>query len=352
MRLGVLVRSKEKTELFLKKGQIHQAIEMQEKSSNFGIKVKIIELKKTINFEKIKKEIDMVYDKCYTLSQDEREILKNFHQKCKDSNLPIFNDYEFLKIVGNKWKMHKFLRNEVKIKSYLIDTFFYNKKNFSKLFKLYPFLILKPAYGQEGIGVIEIKKTKDGFLERHKIEDGKTCKIISHKLKTFSDIESLILKLWRNNIYIVQPKIESAKFKGRVFDIRVTLQKNKKWEISGIGARAASKGSFLCNIGAGGEMFDGEKIIKIVFQKNAKTIIKNLKTTSIKIGQFLEKSIKGIVAEMGFDFMIDKKGKIWLLEINSKPSHEIFYKKEMEIVREKMTLWPMTFAKKYYANKK
>ncbi|MDD5551546.1 MAG: YheC/YheD family protein [Candidatus Pacebacteria bacterium] len=352
MTLGILVRSKPAVLAYSEKGQINQAVEMAKNAKIFGIKIKIIDFEDFRNFGKIKKTTDIIHDKCYSQRKEEKIIFKNFHKKCKKEGLPIFNDYGLIRVVGNKWKLNEFLKDKESIKECVVPTFFYDKKKIRKLLKTYGTLILKPIWGQEGTGVIEIKKNNGFFLASYKKREGGEFKIKTEKLKNLQDIESVILELWRNNNYIIQPKINSAKFENNVFDIRLTLQKMKDWEIGGIGARVAGKGSFLCNIAAGGEMFNGEYAIGKVFPQKKDNIIKKIESTAIEIGEFLEKEVDGIVAEIGFDFMIDEKGRAWLLEINSKPSPEIFYKKELEKMRRKMTFWPILFAKYYYGNKK
>lgn len=352
MTLGILVRSKLGVFSYFEEGQIHQSVEMEKNAKNYSIEIKIIDCEYIRNFEKVKKTIDIIHDKCHSQSKEEKLFLKKFHKRCKKEGLPIFNDYELIRIVGNKWRLNDFLKEKKSIKECVIPTFSYHKKKIRKLFETYGTLILKPIWGQEGTGVIEIKKNDRFFLASYKKRDGKEFKIKTEKLKNLSDVESVISEIWRNNNYVIQPKINSAKFKNNVFDIRLTLQKMKDWEIGGMGARVARGGSFLCNIAAGGEIFDGEYVIKKVFPQKRKEIIRKLKSTGVKIGKLLEKAVDGIVAEIGFDFMIDKKGDIWLLEINSKPSPEIFYKKELEKTRKKMTFWPVLFAKYYYGNKK
>lgn len=352
MVLGILVREKAQTLFYFKKGQINQAVEMKKFGKDYGVKVKIIDLKETKYFKKIKKEVDLIHDKCYSQKKEERKLFIEFHKKCKKEKVPIFNDYELIKIVGNKWRLNNFLKNKKTLKTYLVPTFFYNIKNINNLIKSCGDLILKPIWGQEGKGIINLKKGGKIFWASYKRKENGKIKIKNKKLKNFSDVGFLIKEVWRNNNYIVQPQIDSLKFKNNIFDIRLTAQKMDRWEISGIGARVAGSGSFLCNIAAGGEMFDGEYVVGKSFPTKAKEIIEELKLTAKKTAKLLEKNIDGVVAELGFDFMIDKKGKIWLLEINSKPSPEIFYKKEMENIRKKMTLWPICFAKYYYENKK
>ncbi len=351
MTLGILVRKKEDVFRYFKYGQINQVVEIKNYSKKHNIKIEIIDLYEKQKFKKIKEKVDVIYDKCYSKKPKERELFKKIHQFFRIKKIPIFNNYNLIIAVGNKWRLNNLLKNKKELKKYLIPTFLYSSKKTFNLFKKYKFLILKPIWGQEGTGVIEAKRVDDHFLVSYKKKNNGVFQIKRKKIKNISDIDFLIKKLWRNNNYIIQPKIESVKFKDRIFDIRLVLQKNKKWEISGFGARVASKDSFLCNIAAGGEIFDGKYIIREVFPKRYQKIIKDIEKAAIKIGELLEKKISGIVAELGFDFMIDKKGKVCLLEINSKPSPEIFYKKTMKKMRLKMTLWPIFFAKRYYENK-
>ncbi|MDO7486367.1 hypothetical protein Q5O89_12050 [Peribacillus frigoritolerans] len=55
----------------------------------------------------------------------------------------------------------------------------------------------------------------------------------------------------------------------------------------------------------------------------------------------IEKNLDGIIAEIGFDFGLDKKGQVWMFEANSKPGRSIFSHpklKDFELLTRKLSL--------------
>ena len=68
------------------------------------------------------------------------------------------------------------------------------------------------------------------------------------------------------------------------------------------------------------------KAIDEVFsdEKERKQTTKKLTEAAIQFSDELNKHWKGMLAEIGYDFGIDKDGKIWLFEANSKPGRSIF----------------------------
>ena len=51
---------------------------------------------------------------------------------------------------------------------------------------------------------------------------------------------------------------------------------------------------------------------------------RKLSEAALILSSILEKNMEGIIGELGFDFGIDKTGKVWLFEANSKPGRSIF----------------------------
>ena len=93
------------------------------------------------------------------------------------------------------------------------------------------------------------------------------------------------------------------------------------------------------------------KIINDLFGKNSFSLKfkKRIKSASFKTFQIIEKEIGKELCELAIDLMIDKKGKIYVIEVNSKPGR-IFEALSKRIVN-KSTRRPMEYAA-YLASKK
>jgi len=292
---------------------------------------------------------DVVYDRMFSRTVQEIETFKEIHRKFNQLNIPIISSRKFIKLACNKWKFYQLLHKSKFFRPHLPKTFLHETIITKNLLKKYQAVILKPKYGGLGTGIISVIK-KNFILPIYIVEyqtknNGihKKHKKISISLKIIS---SLIKKSWkRGGGYIVQEKLTVAQYQKRVFDLRVMIQKTKKgWVVSGVGGRIAPPKGFLANIHAGGTIENGADIIKNVFLKKSSVILKRIKKISVALADYLEKST-GPAIEMGIDYILDKKGKIWIIEVNSKPSRFIFSRKDMLRLRKKMILRPLLYMK-------
>ena len=65
--------------------------------------------------------------------------------------------------------------------------------------------------------------------------------------------------------YLVQQGIRLIRYKGRPVDFRVHMNKdrNGKWKVVGIGAKAAGSGSITTHVRTGGSLFPGQPIAAV-----------------------------------------------------------------------------------------
>ncbi|MFA6436868.1 MAG: YheC/YheD family protein [Candidatus Paceibacterota bacterium] len=315
-------------------------------------KKKTIKTFVNINNNFIEKEMplpDIVYDRMFSKTAQEIEIFKEVHKKFNQLNILIVNSRKFIKLTCNKWEFYQLLYKNKFFRPYLPKTFLYEINIAKHLLKKCRAVILKPKYGGLGTGIISVIK-KNFILPIYIIEYQTKNNSIHKKYKKFNislkTISSLIEKGWkRGGGYIVQEKLTVAQYQKRVFDLRVMMQKTKKgWSVSGIGGRVAPLKGFLANIHAGGTIENGVDIIKNVFPKKSTIILRKIKKLSVALASYLEKST-GPAIEMGVDCILDKRGNIWIIEVNSKPSRFIFSRKDMLHLRKKMILRPLLYMK-------
>jgi hypothetical protein len=102
------------------------------------------------------------------------------------------------------------------------------------------------------------------------------------------------------------------------------LQKDKtgQWKRTGLAARVAGKGSITTHCFYGGTRVPAEEAIKQAARNcgfsvtNAK---KQLHHIQIIIPKYIEKAFNKPFGELEMDIGLDRMGKIWFFEANSKP---------------------------------
>ncbi|MFJ8237870.1 YheC/YheD family protein [Ureibacillus sp. NPDC094379] len=279
-------------------------------------------------------------------------IPKVIYNKCSLGSHSTINRLE--KIIGinrifnyrnrlNKWQIYKALESSTlkkhlpitkrfitgELKEWLTDNIFY----------------LKPCYSHQGKGVFrceviknEIMISEDSLAPRH-ILDINSKQITKH-------INNLIM----GKKYIIQRGVPLLQFNQKHFDIRVLVQKNIDgiWKITSIVSRLTYRDYF--NTSVIEEVIESERILKsLFFEEEAIKILSTLRYLSIEAADHVEKNI-GLMGELSVDFGIDPDGKLWIIEVNGKPSKSIYREHFKNEEYGTAVMRPLEYAKFLYFN--
>lgn len=181
-------------------------------------------------------------------------------------------------------------------------------------------VLLKPAAGMQGRGVIHMKRDPQcGAVSVSGRTLGNTV-----FAKSFPDRGSWLR--WtehrlRQAPHAVQPYLQLRTLDGHPFDIRALMQKNERgrWALTGIAARRGLPNGLTSNLHGGGEAARAFGLLCANFGKPvSERLLEQIHTISEYTAEMLESRF-GRFAELGFDFGVEQDGKLWLLEANSKP---------------------------------
>lgn len=242
-----------------------------------------------------------------------QSILNSF---IKDPQVSLFNT-RFL----NKWEVNQELSKGIG-KVYLPETKRFNLTNLRACLKTYPEVFLKPINNSRGRGIIKIINLGNENYSLARAEWRNKSPL------RFDSLEEVIRFIKKDKIslrhYIIQQGIDLATYNGNVFDLRTQYQKDKQgnWILTGVGARVAGNNRFVTHIPNGGYLVNYLDIIKPVFANSETQLAINREL--YKIGQtipsLLENQLHINLGILSFDIGVDKQGKLWILEINSKPA--------------------------------
>ncbi|MBO8158426.1 YheC/YheD family protein [Thermosyntropha sp.] len=271
---------------------------------------------------------DVIYDRIS--SRKSESNYNNTREKLKKLAFSSYFNPSFL----NKWDVHQILFNNPELRPYLPETKLLDKENLEDMLKKYKVIYAKPVDGSLGRKIIRI--TVD--------EKKQTLKYTVYVRGKFNgqatDATDFIKKTEKNRegkTYIIQQGIDMANYKGSVFDLRIIYQKDRhgEWRISKKFVRLAPKGSSLSNMSRGGKAETSKKILKYFFHRTELIEAKNQEISALchAVAITMEQSGTGIYGELGLDIGIDKKGKIWLIEVNSKPRKTTETELSMTIVK-------------------
>jgi hypothetical protein len=256
---------------------------------------------------------DIVYNRILQRRIESRsgieKILTAFEQ---DKNIFLFNS-RFL----NKWEVYKAISNYQQARDYLPETLIFNKENLRTATAKYSEVFLKPRNSSRGEGIIKIKSKGKGY----------TFARVRGKWVNTSTFDNLYQKLKMKKInakrYLIQKGVELAQYHGQIFDLRTQVQKDGfgKWIITGIGVRVAAKQSFVTHVPNGGSIESYGRVMENVFGSDSRksNISAQINELCLLIPLILEKELGIELGIMSMDLGVDSSGKVWLIEVNSKP---------------------------------
>lgn len=262
---------------------------------------------------------NVVYDRLPNRKTENHNILKNIKKKLQMEYLiPWFNPGFF-----NKWDIHQIFSTHSEAASFLPETIAHpTLESFKELFKKYHSVYIKPINGSLGLGIHQIIKAAD--------DDAWYCRFRKNDhnfLRKYKSLESLLGQQFSGahmDGYIAQQGISLIRVDDKPIDFRIHTNKDVAgvWKMSAIAAKVAGVGSVTTHLGSGGIVKTIDEIKKLVPIPD--NIIEILEQAVLTMSHILEKEIAGTLGEIGFDIGIDKQGKLWLFEANSKPGRSIF----------------------------
>lgn len=228
----------------------------------------------------------------------------------------------------NKWSMHQVLVENTNIEPHLPATVKYKDTEELGLFlKKHPVAFMKPKSGTGGRGIVRLQRLRGGSYLMQGRDPNRL--ILPMQKVTLSQI-SVKLRDWMlEEKYILQQGIPLRLKDGRVHDFRMLVQKDGsgEWQITGCAGRIGPAQSVTSNLHGGGTAIPMEALLKKRFGSD--DIVNGIKKSTYELGinvvNHLEEKF-GMLCEVGIDLAVDPEGHVWLLEVNPKPSREVFYR--------------------------
>lgn len=215
-----------------------------------------------------------------------------------------------------KYKIHRILTKNVELRAHLLMTQRFTKGDLIKMSERFDQLFIKPQSGSVGIGIIKVSKSAPGRWTVKQLR--------SHKTVTPEFMYPTLRKLVGRKPYLIQEAIPLARYHGKPYDIRVSVQKggDGNWKITGMVGKVAKKGRFVTNVARGGEVkkcgeLFGYSGLPVQFTRQS------VEDASLKLAHYLGSKITGL-ADIGFDVGVRADGGIKLIEMNGRDQRYAF----------------------------
>ncbi|QJC53030.1 YheC/YheD family protein [Paenibacillus albicereus] len=184
-------------------------------------------------------------------------------------------------------------------------------------------VFLKPDGGMQGRGVLSLGPDEGGWLLRGRAGDGRTLTV------RLPDLQAAAERTWRivqGRRYILQPQLPLCDRQGRPFDVRALVQKDGRgfWRLTGTALRRGRPGGIASNLHGGGEALPARDGLELLLgAEGAARCSAEIDRLALLAAEAAESAF-GRLAELGLDFGVGPDGRLWLLELNSRPGRDAF----------------------------
>jgi len=240
--------------------------------------------------------------------------------------------------------IHKLLWDNQYLRSYLPFSVLATSSGLQQMMRQYSDLILKPARGSVGQGIIRLRKgSKSWEMNYYSMQKKDWVNSCLPK----GDLPLWFRKLLARKPYLVQERIPLLEYNGRPLDLRVTVQKgiNGTWNVTGLFAKVAPSGSFISNIAKGGTAYPAPLLLSSLLPTtNVTGVLARVKSLSLSIASELAANLP-LLADLGLDIGLTDHGRPYFIECNGRDQRYGFRKAEMSNIWKDTYRTPMAHAR-------
>ncbi|MFE8696258.1 YheC/YheD family protein [Cytobacillus sp. FJAT-53684] len=261
---------------------------------------------------------NVIYNRIHSRKLEASPFFQQFKTMLLTENIAIFND-RFL----SKEIVHQILYSEEYMQPYLPETSLLTEQSLQVILEKYHSIFIKPIHGSQGRNIIKVSKENNQLSAKLSTGMGKD-NILS--FGDFSQFHKWLKPFLKRRKYIVQQAIPLITYKERQLDFRILCHKNFQdaWKATSAVARISADQQFVSNIARGGDMMRPLHILSLLSDRSiALQQLELMKELAVEIASLICQTADGLVGELGIDIGVDEDGKLWIIEVNSKPSKNI-----------------------------
>ncbi|CAM3871606.1 YheC/YheD family protein [Cohnella lubricantis] len=227
------------------------------------------------------------------------------------------------KYVASKLSKTNAIVKDERLRIHVPETRPLSSSSLRELLHKYGMVYVKPVSGMHGNGVVRVEHLPDSSSRQP------YCYHYKRELRTFRSYQEMsdsLLKLAGRRPYLVQRGIRLLKHNGRMFDIRVMVQRNPSghWETTGIIGRVAEVGKVVTNYHNGGAPTPLNALLSPkIGEARTAAIAQSLASIGRRAAAALSRTYPGIDT-IGVDVGLDQRYRPWIIEVNTSPDHYLF----------------------------
>lgn len=261
---------------------------------------------------------DIIYNRIRDRNIEKQLKVKQLLNKFRlDPDIKLLNRRFF-----DKWDVYKVLLSDPATFEMVPQTRLLSGINLNYLLSKGSGVYIKPRRNNAARGIIKVDQTFPYFYRYCRAQSSPPIWESSISFTSlWAELRGLIKK---PNNYVVQRSIDLCQIDGRILDFRAQVQKDGwgEWAFTGAEARLAQKGRISTTGLVYGTRMSFKKAIDRISQgsEDFKNNINSQLTFLYQhVPQVLEKSLESSLAVLSIDIGIDTNGKVWVIEVSSKP---------------------------------
>lgn len=257
-----------------------------------------------------------------------RKLLENgmgyaeFLRWVQERGIGVYVPHAFSELMANKLDTYKLVRAFHGTLHPHCEAYTGRARQLERFIESGPLSFLKPRTGSKGERIITLKRGSDGLT----VTAYRNGTREERKVASLSEVSKLVRELMashaltKRNRYVIQQGVETMRHDGSTFDIRVTmLNDGDRWHWLHE-ARRSREGSDVSNVKQGGRTVVTEELLfDLLGNEGGQQVLYELQSESFGLAAYLERLHPGDILEVAFDFVVDREGRLRLLEINTKP---------------------------------
>lgn len=259
---------------------------------------------------------DVIYDQLVSRKLERNQAFRSVrHALSSEYGDRFFNDGFF-----DKWQICEWLRRSP-VRSHVPETIRHRSLAQGAAFLArHQVAFLKPLHGSLGLGIVRFTADRDGSIS-YEWKRSRQGVVRGTAASPFDAVQVFRTQL-RRRPYIWQQGIDLVALDGRPVDVRILLQRDGTgaWKRTKMFARVAKSGDFTSNLTTGGGAMPIDRALSGAFPDDVKMRVRvSIRRLAEAVAEAVEAGAGRTFGELGIDLGVDRRGFVWIIEVNSKP---------------------------------